>query len=93
MNDRAVDLHDVQGNIIKAYPRFGFPRARYLFFRISDGKAGRRFLAELLPLITSSAPWLQHGNAADGSARPEVAINVALTFEGLRRLGVPPASL
>jgi len=93
MNDRAVDLHDVQGNIIKAYPRFGFPRARYLFFRINDAKAGRGFLAKLLPLITTSAPWLKEGNAADGSARPDVATNVAFTFEGLRRLGVPQASL
>jgi Dyp-type peroxidase family len=93
MNDQAVDLHDVQGNIIKAYPRFGFPRARYLFFRINDGKAGRQFLTELLAHITTSAPWLKKGAAADGSARPEVATNVALTFEGLRRLGVPQASL
>src|SRR6185295_9177826 len=93
MNDQAVDLHDVQGNIIKAYPRFGFPRARYLFFRINNGKAGRQFLSELLPHITTSAPWLEKGAAADGSARPEVTMNVALTFEGLRRLGVPQASL
>ncbi len=92
-DDRPVDLHDVQGNIIKAYPRLGFPRARYLFLRISDGKLGRQFLAKLLPLVTTSAPWLQRGNAADGSARPQVATNVAFTFEGLRRLGVPQASL
>jgi Dyp-type peroxidase family len=90
---RELDLHDVQGNIIKAYPRFGYPRARYVFFRINDGQAGRDFLSDLLPLITTSAPWQLEGKAVDGSARPDVTTNVALTFEGLRRLGVPQASL
>ena len=90
---RELDLHDVQGNIIKAYPRFGYPRARYVFFRINDGQAARNFLSDLLPLVTTSSPWQREGNAVDGSARPQVATNVALTFEGLRRLGVPQAPL
>ena len=93
MKERPVDLHDVQGNIIKAYPRFGFPRARYVFFRVGDGKAARRFLTGLMSFITTSAPWLRRGSAKDGSARPNVATNIAFTFEGLRRCGVPQASL
>ena len=88
-----LDLHDIQGNIVKAYPRLGFPKARYVFFRVNDGEAGRQFVLDLIPLITTSAPWAVSGNAADGTARPDVAVNVAFTFEGLLRLGVPQASL
>jgi Dyp-type peroxidase family len=88
-----LDLHDIQGNIVKAYSRAGFPKARYVFLRVNDGEAGRNLVLDLLPAITTSAPWAVHGSSADGTARPEVAINVAFTFEGLMRLGVPQASL
>ena len=88
-----LDLHDIQGNIVKAYPRLGFPKARYVFFRINDGNAGRRFVSDILPLITTSAPWTASGSAADGTARPDVATNIAFSFDGLWRLGLPQASL
>lgn len=88
-----LDLHDIQGNIVKAYPRFGFPKARYFFFRVNDGAGGRQFLRDLLPMITTSAPWSPRGSEADGTAIPEVATNVAFTYDGLWRLGVPQASL
>lgn len=91
--DNPLDLHDIQGNIVKAYPRFGLPKARYFFFRVNDGQAGRRFVRDLIPLITTSAPWVAKGNADDGSAKPDVTTNVAFTYDGLWRLGVPTSSL
>ena len=39
-----LDLHDIQGNIVKAYPRLGYPMARYIFFRILRAEAGRNFV-------------------------------------------------
>jgi Dyp-type peroxidase family len=87
------DLHDIQGNIVKAYSRLGFPKARYVFFRVREGGGGRAFVRNLIPLITTSAPWSPNGSAKSGSAVPQVAINLALTFDGLRHLGVPQASL
>ncbi len=48
-----LDLHDIQGNIIKAYPRFGYPCARNFFLRVSDGEAARSFLSALIPSITT----------------------------------------
>src|SRR4051812_43475858 len=89
----APDLHDIQGNIVKAYSRLGFPKARYVFFRVREGGGGRAFVRNLIPLITSSAAWSPTGTAKSGSAVPQVAINLALTFDGLRHLGVPQASL
>jgi Dyp-type peroxidase family len=87
----AYDLHDIQGNIVKAYSRDRMPRGRYVFFAVKQGRAGRTFLDGLMPMITSSA----HAKriAGDSSRAPRVATNVALTFDGLRALGVPQASL
>ena len=39
-----LDLRDIQGNIIRAYGRFGFPHARYFFLHIADPMAGRAFI-------------------------------------------------
>jgi Dyp-type peroxidase family len=87
------DLHDIQGTVLKAYGRYGFPRARYLLFRVNDGDAGRKFVWELAPKITTSAPWDPHGSATDGAAVPPATTNIAFTYHGLRELGVPRASL
>jgi Dyp-type peroxidase family len=87
-----LDLHDIQGNIIKAYPRFGLPKGRYLFLRVLDGEAGREFISRLMPLVTTSAPWVERGRGKEVTP-PGVTTNVAFTFQGLARLGVPQASL
>jgi Dyp-type peroxidase family len=76
-----LDLSDIQGNILRAYR--SFVRGRFLFFRIGSPEGGRRFLAQLLPLVTR-AEW---------DKRPSAAINVALNFLGLRALMLPSDSL
>jgi Dyp-type peroxidase family len=91
--DAVLDLHDIQGNIIKAYPRFGYAYARNFFLRVSDGDAARKFLSALIPTITTAAPWTSGGASVVDSQRPAVTTNVAFTYEGLKRLGVPRASL
>jgi len=91
--DAVLDLHDIQGNIIKAYPRFGYPRARNFFLRVSDGDAGRAFLSALIPTITTAAPWTSGGASVENSQRPLVTTNIGFTYDGLKRLGVPRASL
>jgi Dyp-type peroxidase family len=88
-----LDLHDVQGNIIKAYGRYGFPLGRYILFRINQAEHGRAFISALGPSITTSAAWRQGGSLTDGTAIPEVTTNIAFTYHGLRELGVPRASL
>ncbi len=89
----AIDLHDIQGNVIKGYGRYGFPVARYVLFQLHTEEAGRSFLDKLLPLVTTSAPWTRYGKVAAGTKRPEVTTNVALTYSGLKRVGVPEKSL
>ena len=93
MDKTHLDLHDIQGNIVKAYGRYGFPKGRYVLFSVCEGAAGRRFVQALAPTITTSAPW-RVGDAGSAAAPvPEVTTNIAFSYHGLRELGVPRASL
>jgi len=93
MTDIELDLHDIQGNIVKAYGRYGFPKGRYVFFGVSKSDEGRRFVNAITPMVTTSAPWRERGTNSSGTPVPEVTTNVAFTYHGLRDLGVPRASL
>jgi deferrochelatase/peroxidase EfeB len=72
----SIDPKDVQGLV-----RFGYARmteACYLLFRIRDAAAARAWCANA-PVAT--AEFREHA--------PEVALQVAFTWAGLRRLGLP----
>ena len=78
-----LELDDIQGPVLRnrPLPYFG----TYLLLRIDDPTHGREMLRLLTPRIASAANWQ---NPPD-----KVWINVALTFQGLKALGVPQASL
>src|SRR5688572_15987201 len=82
-----IDLDDIQGNIIKAYGRFGYPVARYLFFQFHRVDEGRAFINSLLPLLTTSRPWF------NGDGVPPATTNIAFSYQGLKHLGLPTKSL
>ena len=82
-----MDLGDIQGNIVKAYGRFGFPVARHVFYNIGSAEVGRQFVTDITPLVTTSYPW------TEPSTIPPVAMNIAFTYEGLRHLDVPEETL
>jgi Dyp-type peroxidase family len=73
-----LDLEDIQGNIVRGY---GFPHARYTSIRITDQRAAQRFLAAIEEPVTTAEEWV--------AGKPEWCQNVAISFEGLARLGVP----
>lgn len=87
---KELDLCDIQGNVVRAYGRFGFPIARYLLLNISNGDGGRQWLAALIPRVTTSATW---SNAPDGLPRPKATLNIAVTHAGLAALDLPLESL
>ena len=78
-----LELEDIQSGIIRARPS---PyAAAYLMFRIDDGKAGRELMRRAGSVVASAAdPRSPVGDAW---------ATVALTFQGLRALGVPQDSL
>lgn len=82
-----LDLGDIQGNIVKAYGRYGFPFARHIFFHVNSPADGRRFVTEITPLVTTSIPW------PDLSKAPPVTTNIGFTYQGLKSLDVPTDTL
>jgi deferrochelatase/peroxidase EfeB len=83
-----INLAELQGNILRGYTRK--PHVRYLILEVVDRSAARRWLADSVsgrngvPQITSG-DW--------GENKPDTCFNIGLTYEGLRALGTPSASL
>src|SRR5581483_2965466 len=53
-----LDLADIQGGILRAYGRLGFPKGRAFFLTVTDAGEGRRFVERLRPRITTAARWV-----------------------------------
>jgi Dyp-type peroxidase family len=81
--ETTLELDDIQSGVLRARPS---PyAATYLLFRIDDRAAGREMMRRLAEVVTP---------ASESESRAGDAwISVALTFEGLKALGVPQASL
>jgi deferrochelatase/peroxidase EfeB len=74
-----VALSDVQGFILRSY---GMDALRVFALHVENASAARLALGKL-PLA-SGAPWPQ---------KPDFCVNVGLTFDGLKALGIPDSSL
>jgi Dyp-type peroxidase family len=78
-----LELDDIQGGVLRRRPT---PYAgAYALLRIDDRRAGREMLRRLAPAIASAA---NPTNPAD-----DAWVSVALTFQGLKALGLPQDSL
>lgn len=73
-----LDLDDIQGTVLnnRPMPYFG----AYVAFRISDADEARMLLRRLIPRVSSATNW--------AAPRDQAWLNVAFTWEGLRRLGL-----
>src|SRR5437762_13447293 len=81
-------LDDIQGFILNGYR---FALVRYFVLQINSVAPAKRFLGTLMggdpvscPQITIASPW---------PVKPDVCLNIGLTFEGLSALQVPSVSL
>jgi Dyp-type peroxidase family len=87
-----LDLADIQGNILAAYGKQGYPWGRIILLEVggADDETraanGRRFMTRLLPRVTTALD-------CDGGKAPLIAVNVAFSFYGLYALGVPTRTL
>lgn len=81
----ALEFADIQRGIF--HPRPSPYAAAYLLFRIDDPASGRQALQRLLPLLPAASKPL----GDDDLRSPAVAL--AITFQGLKALGVPRESL
>ena len=101
-----LDLADIQGNILAAYGKLGFPKGRNILLHIEEAdkpggaaaRGARRFVRELIPYVTTALRW-DDGKPSYRKAenyrvpRPEATLNIAFTFYGLLALGVPTRTL
>ncbi|MER7283666.1 Dyp-type peroxidase [Dactylosporangium sp. NPDC000244] len=78
-----LELHDIQRGVLM--PRPTPYAATYLLFRIDDRADGRRLLRRAAGVVTA---------AADGThPLGDTSVTVAVTYHGLRALGLPQRSL
>jgi Dyp-type peroxidase family len=74
-----IDLADIQGDILNAYGN-SYDRASYMLVHVDRPAAGRAWLGSLLGRVTSAERW--------SGPKPQTTLNVAVTYTGLRALGV-----
>ena len=92
-----LELADIQGNILTAYGRLGFPKARYLLVHVGEAAVGRAFVEALRLRVTTALRWpssrkgVPLGN--NPVKRPQVALNLAFSYRGLVALGLPTRTL
>jgi Dyp-type peroxidase family len=77
-----LDLREIQATVLRQRPAPYF--GSHILLRIDDPQAGRAFLRRLAPHVDSAANWWSAKNAW---------VSVAITYAGLKALGVPEASL
>ena len=76
-----VDQQDLQGNLLAGYGNC-YPHASYYFLVFKDPATGRQWLGALADKVTTAVPWTPE-------TRPAYTVNVSLTRNGLRALGLP----
>ena len=80
---QALELDDIQSGVLR--PRPSPYAATYILLRIDDRRAGRELLRRLSEVVTSAA-------APDRPGR-DTWLSVSLTYEGLKSLANPQATL
>src|SRR5262245_65934957 len=79
----ALDLNDIQATVLRPRPR---PyTGQYVVLRVDDAAEGREMLRRLLPHVAPADEWW----------KPSLPgwLGIAFTYQGLKALGVPQASL
>ena len=83
MIESMLELDDIQSGVLR--PRPAPYAAAYVLFRIDEGNAGRELMRRIRPVVASAA----HPASPAG----DTWVSVAISFQGLKALGVPQASL
>jgi Dyp-type peroxidase family len=92
-----VEYADIQGGILTAYGKQGFPWGRFGLICVRDAAAGRAFIENLRHDVTTAVRWPSSKQAIPEGRlmieRPAVTLNLAFTYCGLKALGVPTRTL
>jgi Dyp-type peroxidase family len=77
-----VDFSNIQANVVRSY---GYPFSRHLLFHFPDTGNAKSFFRDVLTRVSTADQSLQ--------SKPEPLINVGITYQGLRCLGVAATTL
>ena len=69
---RALDLADIQGNILRAYGKLGFPKARFIFFTSTIRRPGAGSCSACCRGITTAVRWPIDATPIAGAGRAAV---------------------
>ena len=83
-----LQTDDIQGMILTGYSHLLV--SKYLFLEITEVGKAKGWLNAIAPQITT-AHWKTGAN--DKVEKPPYALNIAFTYPGLEKLGLPPESL
>lgn len=75
---RLVNRKDIQGLIASGYDHLNY--ARFVFLEIINREGARNWLAKIVDLVTNAE--------YPETSKPKTCLNVALSWEGLKQLGV-----
>ncbi|HEY2800967.1 MAG TPA: hypothetical protein VGI85_10250, partial [Chthoniobacterales bacterium] len=81
--ESALELDDIQSGLLR--PRPTPYHATYVIFRIDDRSAGRELIRRLSEVVASAAHPI--------SPAGDTWVSTSLSYQGLKVLGVPRASL
>jgi Dyp-type peroxidase family len=73
-----IDREDIQGLILQGY---GYPFARLMLLSFPNEERGKAFLRWVRPRLTSGKRW-------EEGAKPEPLVNLGLTYNGLKSVGI-----
>ena len=85
----AVELPEIQGNILCAY---ALPLTRYCHFHFDDAASARAFVAAVTPHVTT-AEDLRPDGGSWSTSKPESTVNIAFSFAGLVAMNLGHAAL
>ncbi len=89
-----LDLADIQGNILDDFVS-GYPTARFVLLRVTDAEKGREFIRNYRSKVTTALRWGHSKTYAAKieATKPQVAINLGLTYKGFVALGLATRTL
>ncbi|MEM9045213.1 MAG: peroxidase [Pseudomonadota bacterium] len=96
---KQLNLEDIQGNVIRAYGKFGYPKARYFFLNLTNAWVGRRFVKKILDqgIVTTAQRWVRVPDPLNPGKTvpfgPDITMNMGFSFMGLYLMELPTRTL
>jgi Dyp-type peroxidase family len=82
----SLEINDIQGFILSGYGHLG--HGAYHFLKFETAEDGKKWLKTIIPRLSTGKKW-----SIDTDGKPSSAVTLALSFAGLKVLGLSDDSL